>query len=307
MEREGKGISLAGILTNPDSSRGRHGNPVPTDISAAALELDKIRMTEGFRPIPQLKPEKLCAQARNEVAALTPDLLVTFAYGRIFGPRFLALFPLGGINIHPSLLPRFRGASPIPSVILAGDTETGICVQKLAPEMDTGDILAMEHIQIAPDETTGSLSETVSIRAAALLVEVLLNYKSLAAGAFPQEGGAFYCREIKKEEGLIDWTKSAVEIYAQIRAFTPWPLCFTCRGNEKLFILEAVPVDAPPETETPEVPAGTVIRQDKNMGILIQTGRGILAVRKLQWQAKKALDWKSFCNGARDFIGSKLA
>ena len=307
LERQGNGVSLAGILTNPDSPRGRRGILVPTDVSAAALELDKIRMKEGYSPIPQLKPAKLNARAREEVTALSPDLLVTFAYGRIFGPRFLSLFPLGGINIHPSLLPKFRGASPISSAILAGDTETGICVQKLAPEMDTGDILALERLPIAPNETTGSLSEKVSIRAASLLVKVLLDYKSLAIEARLQEGEAVYCREIKKEEGLIDLTKSAVEIDAQIRAFTPWPLCYTSRENEKLFILEALPLDAPPENDVQKNTPGTVIGQDKNHGILIQTGRGILAVKKLQWQAKKALDWKSFCNGARDFIGSKLA
>ena len=327
LEQEGKGIALAGILTNPDSPRGRQGRFLPTDVSAAALELDKARTEKGLKPIPQLKPEKLDARAREEAAALSPDLLVSFAYGRIFGPRFLSLFPLGGINIHPSLLPKYRGASPIPAVILAGEKETGICIQRLAAELDTGDILALERFPLSGRETAFSLSETVSHKAALLLQKLLRDYSSMAAQARPQEGEASYCCQIKKEDGLIDWNKSAEEIDARIRAYTPWPLCFTRRGNETLYILEAEPLPlseaASPGKEAPgkesdtgkEAPAkerpgatyqpGTVLGTDSR-GILIQSGRGVLAVSRLQWQAKKALDWKAFCNGARDFIGSRL-
>jgi len=250
-------------------------------------------------------------QARKEVAALEPELLVSFAYGHIFGPRFLELFPLGGINIHPSPLPRYRGASPIPAVILAQEKETGICIQKLAAQMDGGDILSMERFTLTGRETTSSLSETVGERASCLLRELLLDFRSKAAVARPQAGEAVYCHEIKKEAGIIDWGKSAAEIDAQIRAYTPWPLSFTHLGKDVLFILEARPLgtaaaQAVPQA-LPQAPLpGTVLGVDRENGILVQTGDGILAIYRLQWQAKKALDWKAFCNGARDFIGARL-
>jgi methionyl-tRNA formyltransferase len=301
MELGGNGIALAGLLTNPDSKRGRRGRDEPTDVSAAAAELDALRTAKGFPSIPQLKPEKLDGRFRAAASELAPDLLVSFAYGRIFGPKFLALFPLGGINIHPSLLPKYRGASPIPAIILAREEETGICIQKLAAEMDAGDILAVECFRLSGRATALSLGETTGAKAALLLRGLLSDFRAGIAAARPQEGEAIYCSQIKKEAGLINWNLGAAEIDARIRAYTPWPLSFTRRGKETLFILEAEPMEAG-LTQAP----GTVLSMDKNRGILIQTGKGILAVTRLQWQAKKAMDWKPFCNGARDFIGSRL-
>lgn len=307
MELGGKGIVLAGILTNPDSRRGRHGVEEPTDVSAAAAALDIIRGKSGLPPIVQLKPEKLDERAREETAALSPDLLVSFACCRFFGPRFLALFPCGGINIHPSLLPKCRGASPIPAVILAGEEETGICIQRLAPQMDSGDILMADVFKLSGRETTLSLGVTVGRRAALLLVELLTDFTARAEAAMPQQGEASYCREIKKDAGLLDWEKSAEQLDAQIRAFTPWPLSFTRFGKDLLFILEAQPLPSGgmPDGAQRAAP-GTVLGTDDNFGIMIQTGNGILAISRLQMQAKKAMNWKAFCNGCRDFIGRKL-
>ena len=320
MEGEGRGVALAGILTNPDRAR-RHGHDEPTDVSAAASALDALRQQRGLPALPQLKPERLDAPAREAVAALAPDLLVTFAYGRIFGPRFLALFPLGGINIHPSLLPCYRGAAPLPAAILAREKETGICIQTLAPEMDAGDLLITERFELSGRETTASLSETVSQKAAVLLHNLLADF----AAARPQQGQASYCHQIKKEAGTINWTQSAAEIDAQIRAYTPWPLSFTRLGDDTLFILEARPLPPGAQSFAPSAtpprlceikdaamparaasPPGAVLGTDRENGILIQTGSGVLAVSRLQWQAKKPLDWKAFCNGARDFTGRVL-
>ena len=307
MELE-EGITLAGILTNPDRPR-RHGQPVPSDVSAAATGLDVTRKERGLAPIVQLKPEKLDSRAREEVAALSPDLLVSFAYGRIFGPRFLALFPLGGINIHPSLLPKYRGASPIPAVILAGEKKTGVCIQLLAAEMDAGDIIAEGWFDLSGRETTQSLSEDSATLAAHLLRELLAFYSdSWAPVARPQKGEPIYCHTIKKEDGIIDWNKSAAKIDAQIRAYTPWPLSYTSRGKDTLIILEAEPLESSSViADVPEAAApGTVLGVDKNRGILLQTGDGILAVTRLQWRTKKALDWKAFCNGERNITGTIL-
>jgi methionyl-tRNA formyltransferase len=294
---EGKDIVLAGLLTNPDNPRGRSGKPEPTDCAAAALRFPGP-------PLPLLKPEKLDSAAREQTAALKPDLLVSFAYGKIFGPQYLALFPLGGVNIHPSLLPQYRGPTPIPAAIINRDTVTGITIQRLAAKMDAGDILAQEEVPLDGRETTASLSETMAQKAAEMLPVVL---RGLADGTLPgrpqDHDAATYCSLLEKKDGLINWSRSAAEIDAQIRAFTPWPLSWTLHGEQELFILKAEPLE---EDSSFLISPGQVLGKDKNKGILIQTGKGILAVSELQYRAKKAMDWKAFLNGARNFIDTRL-
>jgi len=293
-------IEVAGVLTNPDTPRGRHGTPVPTDICAAAQRPD-IAFNGAI-----LKPEKLDAAAREQISALKPDLLVSFAYGRLFGPKFLALFPLGGINIHPSLLPKYRGPTPVQAAILNRDDFTGISIQTLASEMDSGDILAQESITLTGAETAGSLSETAALKAVSILIGVIKKIDSgNICGQRQNHSQACYCSLISKEDGIINWAKSALEIEAKIRAFDPWPLCRTIHNGRELIILEAGVFKAA-DSGMPAKPVGAVLGIDNNHGILIQTGDGILAVRRLQYQAKKALFWRDFLNGARDFAGSQL-
>ncbi|MDR0322636.1 MAG: methionyl-tRNA formyltransferase [Treponema sp.] len=292
------GIELAGVLTNPDSPRGRHGTPQPTDVGEAAGRLSQS--------VPVLKPEKLDACAREQVNSLKCDILVSFAYGHIFGPKFLALFPRGGINIHPSLLPKYRGPSPVQAAILNRESITGVTVQSLALKMDCGDILAVEQLQLTGRETAGSLSELLSAKAAKMLPETL---KKIAAGTVKaqaqNDSEASYCTLISKDEGLIDWSQSAAEIEAKIRAFDPWPMCRTTHNGLELSILESA-VYNDKNGNILENKPGRVLGTDKKSGILIQTGNGILAVTRLQYQTKKALFWRDFLNGARDFSGSQL-
>lgn len=303
------GFELAGLLTNPDSPKGRSGKSEPTELALSAGRLNAALEAAGKAPFPILKPEKLDAGARHQAAALEADLLVSFAYGRIFGPKFLALFPCGGINIHPSLLPKYRGPTPIQAAILGRETETGVTIQKLAPQMDSGDILAQERLPLDGRETAASLSEDVARKAAEMLPSALKGIAEGTIQARPQDhAGASYCSLIVREAGLIDWTASALEIDARIRAFDPWPLSWTTHGGRRLFILNAEPLDAgdlPPKAAGPALP-GRVLGIDKKRGILVRTGEGILAVSALQYEAKKALEWKAFLNGVRDFTGSRL-
>ncbi len=306
------GFELAGVLTNPDSAKGRGGGLTPTEIGAAVQRLSSgaVAAAAGNAPVPLLRPAKLDAAAREEIAALRPDLLVSFAYGRIFGPKFLSLFPLGGINVHPSLLPKYRGPTPIPAAILGGERETGITVQRLALEMDSGDILLREIIPLNGRETTGSLSEIAAKKAAEMLPAALRGIASGTLTGTPQNHGeASYCQLITAEDGRVDWSKSAVEIDARVRAFNPWPLCWTESGDKRLFILKAEAVDAPDEqiSQTSEAAGpGLVLGVDTRRGILVQTGEGLLAVSELQYSSKKALLWRDFLNGARNFTGSRL-
>jgi methionyl-tRNA formyltransferase len=295
-------FELAGVLTNPDSSQGRHGDPQSTEVGRAFSAL-AARLREGGRPVPVLlKPPRLNGEAREAVAALRTDLLVSFAYGRIFGPRFLALFPLGGINIHPSLLPKYRGPAPIPAVILGRERETGVTVQRLALEVDAGDILAQERVPLSGRETAGELAAAAAEKGAAMLEPVLYGLARGDLRGRPQKGEeASYCSLLSKEDGRIDWEAPAADIDARIRAFTPWPLAWTGHGDRYLAILEGKPYEGPPGP-----PPGTVLGVDTNRGILVQTGEGILGITRLQYRTKKALRWQVFLNGARDFIGSRL-
>jgi methionyl-tRNA formyltransferase len=305
MALAGRGIELAGVLTNPDSPRGRHGKPEATDVALAAAALGPRFEEAGLMPPLVLKPEKLGGEARAAAGALKPDLLVSFAYGRIFGPKFLAAFPLGGINIHPSLLPAYRGPTPIPQAILNGDRETGISIQRLAREMDQGDIVAQESFPLTGRETAAGLGEEMARRAARLLPRVL---EDIAAGLVrdrPQDNGkASYCGLLSKEDGRIGWGLSARRIEAQIRAYTPWPLSWTMDGDQCLYILKGA---LGPENPGGPAESGTVLGVDMGRGILVQTGEGTLAVSMLQYRAKKALQWRAFLNGARGFIGRRLA
>jgi methionyl-tRNA formyltransferase len=304
--------SLAGVITNPDSVRGRGKLFASTDISSAVDELNREREARGLGPVPLLKPEKLRTEAREEVAALKPDLLVSFACGHIFGPKFLALFPLGGINVHPSLLPKYRGPTPIPAAILNRDTETGITIQKLAVEIDAGDILIQEKFPLSLKESAGGLSKIAAEKAAEILPRAIRDIALGKALWRPQKGTPSYCSLIAKEDGCIGWKKRAVEIDAMVRAYNPWPLAWTKSGDLNLYILEAEALEEPGEAallkelKPDKFQAGTVLGKQKGRGILIATGKGTLLVKRLQYQTKKALDWQAFLNGARGFLGSRL-
>jgi methionyl-tRNA formyltransferase len=306
-EMEGEGVSLAGILTNTDSRRGRKGGLVPTDVSAAGNALDARRAARGLPPIPQIKAERLRTGEREAVAALKPDLLLSFASGFIFGPRFLSLFPLGALNIHPSLLPRYRGASPIPAVILSGDRETGISIQSIAAEIDSGDLFFQESFPLTGCETTASLSEAVARRVAEILPGFLLDFAAGTLRARPQEGEASYSRLIKKGDGRIDWGKRASEIARMTRAFNPWPLTWTTLDGKRLSLLEADAVCGASDAASSVSPEGGVVfAADKTRGILITTGDGLLRVTRLQLEGKKPLFWKDFLNGLRNFEQARL-
>ncbi len=290
---------VTAVLTNPAAPQKRSGVPVPTPVALAAEQHNAA----GKNRIEILTPAKLDADVREQVAALEPDILVCFAYGKIFGPKFLSLFPSGAINLHPSLLPLYRGSAPVPAAILNRDSETGITVQYMSREMDSGDILLQKKLPLDGTETAGSLLEKVAGMGGALFLEVLKQIETGTVNPVPQNGQlATYCQMLKKEDGRIDWAQPAADIDARIRAFSPWPGAFTSVKGTVLLIHEAS-VSAAPGTDAPP---GTVIGVDKKEGILVQTGSGILALRNLQWQARKTMGWKDFINGTRDFVSATL-
>ena len=301
----GAAFQIAGVLSNPPTAKGRHKALVPTPVAQFAED----------RGIPVLTPEHLDAAARTSVLPLKADLLVCFAYGHIFGPKFLELFPLGGINLHPSLLPKYRGCTPVPAAILNRDKQTAVTIQTLGLKMDEGDILAQSIVDLNGTETGESLLNYSAQEGAKLILEVI--QKSSAEGKLPegkpQSGEASYTGIITKEDGRINWKESAEVTEAKIRAYYPEPGCWCMENGAPLRILEARlftgELSSVPGFENISEAAalpGTVLAFSKPDGILIKTEHGILAVRKLQRQGKNAMDYKSFMNGARNFVGTVL-
>lgn len=292
---------VVGVLTNPEAPKGRGLREVRTPVAEAAADM--------IPEAPILSFERLGAEAREAVAALKPDILAAFAYGRIFGPKFLALFPRGGVNVHPSLLPRYRGCAPIPWAILNRDPETGITVQRLALRMDSGAVLAREYVPLSGRETTETLTALMAERGADLLASVLQRLERGEAVEEEQdEARASYCSFFRKEDGRIDWTLGALDIDARIRAFHPWPGAFSELRGQRVNLLESEPFpEAPSAVAAGEPPEpGTVVQLDKSRGIMVQTGNGLLALRRLQLQTKKPLPFREFANGVRDIVGARF-
>jgi methionyl-tRNA formyltransferase len=234
-----------------------------------------------------------------------PQLLVVVAFGRIFSREFLDFFPQGGVNLHASLLPKYRGPAPVSAAILSGESRTGVTVQKLAPKMDAGDILGARTLALTGEETTGSLSAVLADLGAELLPEILSELEKGKVRPIAQdEAQASYCRLVRKEHGQIDWSADAGMIERMIRAYDPWPRAFTTWQGQRLTLLAG---GVYPETlDTGSREQGLVLDVDNRYGILVKTGGGVLYLHRLQLQAKKPLDWRSFLNGQKDFIGSQL-
>lgn len=296
------GTDVVAVLTNPDRPVGRGRRIEASPVKQKALEA-------GLRVY---QPEKPDEDFYDVVRFLRPDLLVVFAYGQIFPEDFLLLFPKGGINIHPSLLPRWRGPSPIQAAVLNRDRETGFTIQTMVKKMDAGDILYRETVLLSGKETTETLTELFAGLCAAAVVPVVENIDRYLENRIPQDvNGVTYCRKVGREDGCIDWSRPAVEIEALIRAFYPWPKAYTFLNDIELYFLSAAVYDRsrlpfslvePAERVSP----GTVFGYSKQDGFLIKTGDGILSASVLQLKARKALDAASFKNGSPDFVGTRL-
>lgn len=289
---------VCGVLANPDRPAGRKGELKPCPVKEKALELS----LEVFQP------EVIDENFLEKVKSLKPDILVTFAYGKIFRRNFLSLFPVEALNIHPSLLPRHRGPSPIGAAILSGDKETGITIQRMALKMDSGDIIRQEKIPLDGTETLLSLSETVSEKSGPLILKVLSAIEAGSYEAFPQaDDDATYCRLVKKEDGLIDWNEQAEIIERKFRAYYPWPGIFTYWKGKILLIKGCSVCSASGNIQnSKDITPGTVAGVDRKEGILVKTGDRYLAVTAVKPEAKKEMDFRSFLNGTKDFAGSVL-
>ncbi|MGP1437463.1 MAG: methionyl-tRNA formyltransferase [Treponema sp.] len=294
-------FNLVGVLTAPSTRRGRKMEVQNSDVFNAYEELkntDKLAQN-----IPIFTPKKLDDELMSAIKELQPDLLVCFAYGKIFTKQFMSLFKKGGINIHPSLLPKWRGPAPIPFAMWNGEFETGISIQTIKEALDSGDILLQEKFKIEKDEiATEVLENKVSKQAVVMLEKVLDNFDEYLVNAKLQnEKEATYSRLLNKTDGLIDWSNSAEKIERQIHAFATWPGTYTFCNGKKLNIINA---HVHNEKDNLKYEAGKIL--GKNEGILVATGDGVLVIDELQWETKKKLKWKDFLNGSPNFLSSTL-
>jgi len=285
---------VVAVYTQPDKPAGRGRSLVASPLKRAALAW-KLPVVQ---PV-SLKSNEVVAQ----LAEFHPDVIVVAAYGQILPQAVLDISGCGCINIHPSLLPRFRGASPVAAAILAGDEFTGVSIMLMDRGLDTGPILARRQIPISGQDTTGSLTAKLSLIAAQLLLEVLPRWSRDELTAQPQiEAEATYSSLISKEEGEIDWCLSAVGIWRRVRAFQPWPGCYT---KWQLKIIEAVPLPAERALGAGQVVALTSATEPR-AAFGVATGEGILGVLKVQLEGKRAMPAAEFLRGQRQFIGAIL-
>ena len=302
LEAAAESAEIVGALTAPPAARKRSGKLIPSDVAEAVARLK----SEGKIPeaAPVLAPARITDTVREQIAGLRPDILLCFAYGKIFSEKTLALFPRGAFNVHPSLLPRWRGPSPVQAAILNMDREAGVTIQSITAEMDAGDIAAQAAIPLDGTETAGSLLERLSDLGAQLLPSVLDEIESGSLRCRPQEGDALYCHLIEKKEGEIDWRASAEEIDAKVRAFLPWPGAFTKlpQGKGVLYIRKASVYMG--DDDFPEGEAGSVCAGKG--GIFARCGRGVLRVERLQREARPEMDWRAFLNGNSALLAGRF-
>ncbi len=285
------GYEIAAIYTQPDRAEGRGRALSASPVKQAALALG----------LTVVQPESLKApEAVRQLADFKPDLIVVAAFGQILPKAVLELPSLGCLNVHPSLLPRFRGASPVAAAILAGDEFSGVSIMLLDEGMDSGPVLARAQVPIADSDTTASLGAKLSLVGAGLLGEVMVGWIRGELKPQPQdESQATYCQPITKDEGKIDWRLTAIDIWRRVRAFYPWPGSFSRWRGKTLKIIEAMPLS--PQTKAK---AGEVVALDSGFGI--GTGDGILNILRVQLEGKQALSAAEFLRGQRDFIGAVL-
>ena len=291
-------FEVAGVLTSTDKSVGRSGKPVPSPVKAAAMELG----------LPVLQFDSLRTQAREEVAKLGADTLISFAFGKIFGPRFLDMFPNGRFNVHPSALPMFRGPSPIQFSILAGLEEATISFQNLGLKMDEGDVWGTDVFALSGTETTESLSSIVADRAASFVPALLGKIVEGSVSPVPQTGEASYCTMITRETGVLDFNRTVAELHRTVRACNPWPKAWAKVNGGEIAVTGVWggfnDIASDPSDDLPA--PGTVVGMRKDRGIGVACSDGILWITSLQLPAKKDLDFKSFVNGNRWILESRL-
>ena len=290
-----RGHEVACVVTQPDRPRGRKLVLTPPPVKGAAL----VRGLRVLQPKKASSPDFL-----EELAAIGPDLIAVVAYGKILKRKLLDIPPLGCVNVHASLLPKYRGASPIQHAIIEGETKTGVTTMLIDEGMDTGDILLQREVTIEDDGTSLTLWKRLSEVGAELLVETVGLIASGSAEPVKQEDSlATYAPMLKKEDGVIEWSRPAREIRNRIRGMQPWPGAYTywtLKGSKIMLKLLSAKVLPGPSSEP-----GRVLDAGEK-GLIVATGEGALLVERLQAEGSRPMEAGEFLRGHRIRPGEKL-
>ncbi len=288
------GYDVVAVYTQPDRAAGRGRTLIcpPVKEAAGRMGLPVVQVSDLRSP-----------EALAELAGYKPDVIVICAYGQILPQSVLDIPHYQCLNVHFSLLPRHRGASPVAAAILAGDDFTGVTIQLVRKKLDTGPVLAAAAVPILAGDNTGILTGKLSVIGARILLEALDGWRRGEIKPRDQdEAGASYFGQINKEDGEIDWRQTAVTIWRRIRAFDPWPGSYTTWRGKLFKIIESVPLNA-----DVSVAAGRVVNMPGyDGGLGIGTGEGILGVVRVQLEGKRVMTAAEFLRGQRDFIGAVL-
>ena len=288
---ENPSVAVVAAYTPPDRRRGRGQVFEATPVKQRAQELG----------IPVEQPGTLRNDdAIERLASYAPDVIVVAAYGRLLPPEALAAAPFGCLNLHPSLLPKYRGPSPVAGAILAGDDVTGVTLMLLDEGMDTGPIIAQRERSIGPADDAAGLTATLFSDGADLLIETLPQWMAGAVSAIAQDDGlATYTAKMERDDGIVDWSLSAEALARRQRAYTPWPGLHTRWDGKEVKLLEVTALPGVGE-------AGLVASPTGDAAIVVGTREGLLAVRRLQLEGRRAADSEDFVRGYPQFVGARL-
>ncbi len=291
----GEAGEVVAVVTQPDRPKGRGKKLMPPPVKVVA-EAAGIKVLQPLT----LKSEEAVA----ELVALQPDLIVVAAFGQILRKNVLDLPPHGCLNVHASILPRWRGASPVTAAIKAGDTETGVTLMQMDAGLDTGPIIAQRSMPITAEHTGGSLTQELAELGAALLVDTLPAWLSGKIEALPQDDSlATKTRLLKKQDGELNWSQPAAEIECRIRAYSPWPGSFTHGPRGPIKVL-AVEVDHDIAIKSGSEVPGTVFKRHRE--VYVTTGAGAVRLVSVQPAGKKAMAATAMLNGQPELLGAQL-
>ena len=292
----GSSHTVAGVVTQPDRPRGRGQKVTFAPVKALAVE----------HQIPVFQPDRLKPpETAGTLRAWNADVGVVAAYGRIIPEHLLAIPRLGMINVHASLLPKYRGAAPVHRAVMNGDAETGVTIMRVVKELDAGAMIAKVTRPISPDDTSDVVEDALSELGAKLLLTVLDEMAAGSAREEPQDDSqATYAPRLTKEEGLIDWSESATTIHNRVRGLYPWPHAYTYLHGKRLILLRTQVVLA--GREAPPYTPGTVVSVDTN-AIRVATGQGEIALIELQPEGKRTMRVHDFVLGHQVAPGDALS
>ena len=288
--------NVVGVFTKPDTKVGRKQE----------LEKPLVKQLAEQSNIPVFQPVRFKTDAIEELRKLKADLIIVAAYGKIIPKEALEIPGFGCINVHVSILPKYRGPSPIQNALLSGETETGVTIMLMDEGVDTGDILTQEKVAIEQNDTTAILMEKLSLIGAALLLKTIPLWIERKIETKPQDHSqATLCQLIEREDGRIFWTDSAETIYNKYRGLTPWPGIFTFwKNSSEIIRLKLISIGLQKINPLEKHQTGEVFELGSDIGV--QTEDGVIIIKEIQKEGKKTVTVKEFVNGYPNFIGGIL-